>query len=178
MMRLLEDRHDQMPRIKTLPQMGKRNSVVAHRSAGFAILFVAVYSANLSAQPLAAERGFADTGANYANLQATNAGWYYRWGPTKANIGNFDAEFVPMFWNGGQVNQSNINTIKNYGDIEWVLGFNEPERTDQANMTVSQAISAWQTLASGLAGTGIKLISPGVSDTGGATGGQAWLANS
>jgi hypothetical protein len=163
--------------IKSFWKPGKQPSAVGRTFAGFAALIVLIYSVDGHAQVLSAKRGFADTGANYANLQATNAGWYYRWGPTKANIGNFDAEFVPMFWYGGDVNQANINTIKNYGDIEWVLGFNEPERADQANMTVSQAISAWQTLTSGLAGTGIKLISPGVSDTGGAAGGQAWLAN-
>ena len=143
-----------------------------------ALLAVLTFDSSVArSQLLSPKRGFADTGASFNYLQAVNAGWYYRWGPTKANIGNLDAEFVPMFWNGGQANTANINTIINYGDVEWVLGFNEPERADQANMSVSQAISAWQTLSTGFAGTGIKLISPGVADTGGPDGGQAWLAD-
>ncbi len=134
-------------------------------------------SAKVEAQILSSKRGFADTGANYNNLQATGAGWFYRWGPDKPNIGNFDAQFMPMIWGGYQANQPTIDMIKNYGDTEWVLGFNEPERPDQANLTVAQAISAWTTLSNGFAGTGIKLVSPAVADTGGATGGQTWLAN-
>ena len=111
-------------------------------------------------------------------MQAINSGWYYRWSPDKANLSQpFDAQFVPMIWGGYQANTATINKIKGYGDTEWVLGFNEPERPDQANMTVAQAISAWQTLSNGFAGTGIKLVSPAVADTGGATGGQAWLSS-
>ena len=111
-------------------------------------------------------------------MQAINSGWYYRWSPDKANLSQpFDAQFVPMIWGGYQANTATINKIKGYGDTEWVLGFNEPERPDQANMTVAQAISAWQTLSNGFAGSGIKLVSPAVADTGGATGGQAWLSS-
>ncbi len=114
------------------------------------------------------KRGYADTGANYDRMQAINSGWYYRWSPDKANLSQpFDAQFVPMIWGGYQANTATINKIKGYSDTEWVLGFNEPERPDQANMTVAQAISAWQTLSNGFAGSGIKLVSPAVADTGG-----------
>ncbi len=131
-----------------------------------------------SADPLSPKRGFADTGAYYDILQAVNAGWYYRWGPDKpSGVGDYDAEFVPMFWGGWQVNQTNINNILGDGDVDTVLGFNEPERGDQANMTVSEAIAAWRTLSNGFTGTGVQLISPGVADTGGTDGGQTWLAN-
>jgi autotransporter-associated beta strand protein len=124
------------------------------------------------------KRGYADTGANYDRMQALNSGWYYRWSPDKPNLAKpFDAQFVPMIWGGSQANNSTINKIKGYGDTQWVLGFNEPERTDQANLSVAQAISAWQTMSTGFAGTGIKLVSPAVADTGGATGGQAWLSS-
>ena len=56
-------------------------------------------------------------------------------------------------------------------------GFNEPERSDQANMTVAQAISSWNTISNSFTGTSTNLVSPAVADTGGATGGQAWLAS-
>lgn len=138
-----------------------------------AMLLAGASSAN--AQILSAKRGFADTGASYTYLQAVNAGWYHRWGPSKSSgASGFDCSFVPMFWGGYQVTQSNIDMIIGYGDIEWVLGFNEPERSTQANMTVSAAIAAWQTLEDGFAGTGIKLISPSVSDD---STGQSWLSS-
>ena len=135
---------------------------------------VAVTPASVEAQVLSSKRGFADAGANYSNLQATGAGWYYTWGLGEGYPGSFDAQFAPMFWGGWAVNSGNINAVKNNADVEWVLGFNEPERSDQANMTVSQAISSWTTLSNGFAGSGKKLVSPAVSDT---SDGKAWMSD-
>ena len=53
---------------------------------------------------------------------------------------------------------------------QYVLGFNEPERPDQANMTVAQAISSWTTISNSFTGTNTKLVSPAVADTGEWTG--------
>ena len=124
------------------------------------------------AEILSSKRGFADVGANYGNLQATGAGWYYTWGTGAANPGNFDANHYPMFW--GAPGQNAIDNVKSRNPT-YVLGFNEPERSDQANMTVAQAISSWTTISNNFAGTGTRLVSPAVADTGGATGGQQWL---
>ena len=143
-------------------------------------LLVAIGGASVvcALDPLSSKRGFGDVGASYNILQAANAGWYYGWRPDKpSGVGNYDAEFVPMIWGQWQANQSEINNILSYGDVEWVLGFNEPERSDQANISVETAISAWRTLSNGFSGTDVKLVSPGVADTGGTDGGQTWLAN-
>jgi len=145
----------------------------------FRILTVAVSCGLLSvivANPAAAailsnKRGFADIGASYNNLQATGAGWYYTWGPGAGNPGNFDAKHYPMFWS--TPSQSTINDVKNRSP-EYVLGFNEPERGDQANLTVTQAIASWTTISNSFTGTSTKLVSPAVADTG---DGQAWLAS-
>ena len=123
---------------------------------------------------LSDKRGFADVGANYNNLQATGAGWYYTWGLGDGNPGNFDATHSPMFWGDWAVNTNNINSVRNNPNVEWVLGFNEPERPDQANLSVSQAISSWNTLSSGFSGTDKKLVSPAVSDT---ADGKAWMSD-
>jgi autotransporter-associated beta strand protein len=120
---------------------------------------------------LSAKRGFADTGANYNNLQATGAGWYYTWGTGVGNPGNFDANHYPMFWS--VPSQGTIDNVKNRNP-QYVLGFNEPERPDQANLTVAQAISSWTTISNSFAGSSAKLVSPAVSDTG---AGQQWLAS-
>ncbi|HEY2760600.1 MAG TPA: glycosyl hydrolase, partial [Pirellulales bacterium] len=144
--------------------------------AGFALIFLGLscFTVNrASAQILDSKRGFADTNANYANLQATNATWYYDWGssPPSAGINNFNADFYPMFWNAPS--QNTINSVK-ATNPKYVLGFNEPEVSTQANLTVANAISSWNTIYSSFAGTGIKLVSPAVSDT---SAGQAWLAS-
>ena len=139
--------------------------------AGCVFALTTPFIAPLRAEILSPKRGFADVGANYNNLQATGAGWYYTWGTGEGSPGNFDATHYPMFWNAPS--QNTINIVKNRNP-EWVLGFNEPERPDQANMSVGQAIASWTTISNSFAGTSTKLASPAVSDTG---DGQAWLAS-
>lgn len=90
-----------------------------------------------------------------------NCGWFYNW-----NIGEnstLDLEYVPIrqnrWWPG--LNQD----WKKKGSIH-LLGFNEPDRPDQAKMTVAEAIQTWPVLL----GTGLRLGAPAPSD-----GGLAWL---
>lgn len=138
------------------------------RSALLAGLFTLLPMTFADAYGESTKRGFAGGGIN--NTLATNADWFYHWGLDKPS-GEYDANFVPMFW--GNVTQAGINKVLGYGDTTHVLGFNEPERTDQANLSVANAISKWQTLEAGLNGSGIKLVSPAVSDNG---AGQQWLS--
>lgn len=145
-----------------------------------AIAAVAI-SAALTAQGqiLSAKRGYADTSGGYAGLQATNAGWYYTWSPdSPGSPGNYNADFYPMISRSWHATTAQVNNIKRYGAMKYVFGFNEPERADQANMTVDAAFAAWRDVISpGFAGTTTQLVSPSVSDTGGAAGGQAWLSS-
>jgi hypothetical protein len=96
---------------------------------------------------------------NVVNLKAF---WYYTWGtlvpvPTPQNC-----EFVSMFWGSGNMTASNITAVqqsKAQGSVKYILGFNEPDRADQANMTVSQALAYWPQLES----LGLPLGSPAPS---------------
>jgi putative glycosyl hydrolase len=144
-----------------------------HFCTAVVLLFAAI-TPPVSAEILSSKRGFADTGATYNKLQATGAGWYYTWGTGSASPDNFDANHYPMFWNAPS--QNTITNVKNRNPT-YVLGFNEPERSDQANMSVASAISSWTAISNAFTGTNTKLVSPAVADTGGATGGQAWLAS-
>jgi hypothetical protein len=49
-----------------------------------------------------------------------------------------------------------VKSLKEMGKIKYVLGFNEPNRADQSNMTVSQALQLWPQLES----IGLPLGSP------------------
>ena len=91
-------------------------------------LVSATLAADASAAILSSKRGFADTGANYNNLQATGAGWYYTWGTGAANPGGYNAEHYPMFWSGPSTTTIN-NTLAT--EPNYILGFNEPERPDR-----------------------------------------------
>ena len=128
--------------------------------------WICLLFANLSsAQDI--KRGWA--GSNPAQANAANARWLYNWGHVPP--AGIHGEFVPMFWGGGNV-ASKIQDILQYENVYYVLGFNEPERPDQANMSVELAIERWAEIEEGLAGSGIKLVSPAVSDT---VDGRAWL---
>ncbi|MGN6503993.1 MAG: glycosyl hydrolase, partial [Tepidisphaeraceae bacterium] len=123
--------------------------------------------------PDSPKRGFGGSTPTVSN--ALNVNWYYDWGPS-ANTGQ-RGEFVPMAWSGGAItNPSNYSQLVNNNTSTYVLGFNEPERTDQANMTVSQAIALWPQLMQlkNPDGSPRKLVSPAVSDT---AAGRAWMSS-
>jgi hypothetical protein len=90
-----------------------------------------------------------------------NVGWYYNWN-LNANS-TPDLEYVPIrqnrWWPGLK------QDWKTRGSTH-LLGFNEPDRKDQAKMTVAEAIKAWPELLA----TGLRLGAPAPSD-----GGLDWL---
>ena len=100
-----------------------------------------------------------------AQLAALGATWCYNWGTSPQASDCNNPLFVPMVWGGGDV----AGAIKAIGDAGYktVLGFNEPNKTDQSNMTVDAAIALWPTLTSN---PNIRVSSPAVSDDG-----RAWL---
>ncbi len=118
----------------------------------------------------APKRGFA--GSDTDKIVATNSSWFYGWGLNLNTTPNSSAERVPMFWGNFGINTTNINNVIASG-ATYVLGFNEPERADQANMSVATAINKWTTLQA-LSTAGIKMVSPAVSDT---TDGRAWITD-
>ncbi len=92
------------------------------------------------------KRGMGGGGVALGNAQNTR--WMYDWGNTPpGDIANYNGEFTPMIWSSNTSNiQSRVNNILSYKDdlnVQYVLGFNEPERPDQANMSVSQAVAVW-----------------------------------
>jgi hypothetical protein len=108
-------------------------------------------------------KGIANSPAG--EIKTLGASWCYNWGsaPTASDCG--DPYFVPMVWGGGNV-AGTIAQIARAG-YTTVLGFNEPNKSDQANMTVQQAIALWPDMTSD---PNLRVSSPAVSDDG-----RAWL---
>lgn len=92
-----------------------------------------------------------------------NSAWRYDW--DNAANSTLDIEYVPMRHNANWNAYSNINSKQN---STHALGFNEPDKSDQANMTVAQAIEQWPNLLA----SGLRLGSPAPSD---AAAGLDWL---
>jgi fibronectin type 3 domain-containing protein len=86
---------------------------------------------------------------------ASNISWYYNWNTGGATTPNI--EYVPirqtLYW----PDFGPANTKEGYTHF---LGYNEPDRPDQSNMTVDQAIGGWP----GLMQSGLRLGSPVTSD--------------
>lgn len=93
-----------------------------------------------------------------------NVTWRYDWsagGSTTPAV-----EYVPIKQNAGWPGWGEING-KQY--VSHLLGFNEPNRPDQSNMTVDQALAIWPEYMK----SGLRLGSPSPSDPFGSNG--AWL---
>lgn len=102
------------------------------------------------------KKGWCSAGKNaYNEIDITESTWYYSWGADWPVFPN--QEYVAIKHNPGW---PSIEEIHQRTDITHLLGFNEPDRPEQANATVAQAISGWEDLMA----TGLRLGSPGIAD--------------
>lgn len=100
-------------------------------------------------------------------LLAPGVGWQYNWGssvPMASIMHENNMAFYPMAWN----NHFGAAEMRAYKqaypeDAQFILAYNEPNLTDQANMTPQVAASYWPELKQFAQETGYKLISPAVN---------------
>jgi hypothetical protein len=111
---------------------------------------------------------WAFTGAAQA-LARSGASWYYTWSATPAGgmASPPGVRFVPLIWGAANVNAGTLSQVR--GEGRYLLSFNEPDMSGQANMSPGQALSLWPQLEA----TGMRLGSPAVADNGATPGG--WL---
>lgn len=88
-------------------------------------------------------------------LNSLNLDWYYGW---SSKYPTTPTNFVPMVWGGGAVDQSisNIKSQLALTKATTILGFNEPDFEQQADMTTGEAVALWPKLEA----TGLRLGSP------------------
>jgi autotransporter-associated beta strand protein len=86
-----------------------------------------------------------------------NVNWWYNWNVSSSS--SRDLEYVAIrqnqYWPSLSQNWASL-------DINTVLGYNEPDSSSQANLSVDTAISAWGDLL----GTGLRVGSPATTDCG------------
>lgn len=96
-----------------------------------------------------------------ANVNATDwdVSWYYNWSISRHNYTSFQKlQFVPMFWTSSSTDKSEVEVLKKRG-YKYLLTFNEPDRPDQANISVDTAIKGIKPLLN----KGLYVGSPAVS---------------
>lgn len=102
-----------------------------------------------------------------AGLRRSGADWVYNWDAGPSFGLPRGVQFVPMIWDAAAATPDRLARAASYGPE--LLGFNEPDRADQADLTVEEALDAWPALES----TGLRLGSPAVAT--GAPDPDGWL---
>lgn len=101
------------------------------------------------------------------DVSLLGATWFYNWGMGTDCSPTNGAQYVPMVWGAGAVD--NVNQAVEDGHST-LLGFNEPDMPGQANMSVSAALALWPQLEA----TGLRLGSPATASS---PEGEAWIAD-
>lgn len=91
-------------------------------------------------------------------LKELNCKWFYNWTGAKPDGAPGDIPFIPMVRrsNGTAQSLEKIAAAAKTNHVRELLGFNNPERSGQGNMSAIQALDAWPLLQQ----TGLRLGSP------------------
>jgi hypothetical protein len=101
--------------------------------------------------------------------------WAYNWAGSLSGSLPSGVEFIPMLWGardfGGWL--GTVETVLSSGS-NYILGFNEPDMSSQANMSPSDAASYYRQYITPFSGKA-KLISPAVTSSTDAGLGLSWF---
>ena len=124
----------------------------------------------VDAMPKSAKRGvaFSFTQVTDLPLMSPYISWDYNWGNTPSNDAAmwFDAnemDYCPMCWNGNYNADAIRAFVAAHPNTKYLLGFNEPNLTDQANMTPSKAAELWPPVVALAKELNLKLVSPAMN---------------
>lgn len=107
------------------------------------------------------KKGWAGSDPNqYGKMRAT---WRYDWSNSGSSTNL--VEYTPIKQNAGWPDWNGINSK---ADVTHLLGFNEPDRPDQSNMTFDQMMSIWPEFMK----SGLRIGSPAWSNPWGGNGGN------
>lgn len=140
-------------------------------SVAFVFLLLSLCgSTSLLAQSKSAKRGVAYGNHQPADLAVLSKGvsWWYNWyhQPEQAVASvysNYSLDYVPMAWNGSFNKEAMRAFLSTHPDVKYLLGWNEPNFTTQANMTPSEAAAQWHHLEELADEFNLKLVSPAVN---------------
>lgn len=109
--------------------------------------------------------------------------WSYNWANTPAasqenKYKQYGIQFVPMCWNNNYSPDNISAYYAAHADKQnYLLGYNEPNLTDQANMTPAQAAAKWNDVVDVAKKNNARLISPALNwgTLSGYSNGVQWL---
>ena len=94
--------------------------------------------------------------------------WAYNWGNVQNDDAAFwfdtnDMDFCPMCWNQRFDAEKIRAYVALHPGTKYLLGFNEPNLTDQCNQTPSEAAQYWQEVVALAKELNLKLVSPAMN---------------
>lgn len=117
------------------------------------------------------------------DLLGTVVSWSYNWANTYApqqegKYQQYGIQFVPMCWNNSYSPEAIAAYYASHTEKQnYLLGYNEPNLTDQANMTPTQAAEKWSDVVALAKNNNARLISPAMNwgTLSGYSNGVQWL---
>jgi hypothetical protein len=76
-------------------------------------------------------------------IKALYVEWIYNWNISRPSELDGGVDYVPMRHNKWWPSLENLATV---GDVDYLLGHNEPDKEDQASMTVAEVVAQWPQL--------------------------------
>lgn len=151
-------------------------------------LFVSIISISLLvsagvAQQRSVKRGVGwdektvSLGESHCRLLSNGVSWVYNWGPDPKSpllySGN-SMGFAPMCWNGSYDEKRIRDYVSVHPETKYLLGFNEPNFSAQANMTPAAAAAKWPDVERLADELGLILVGPALNFTAERVGGRIW----
>lgn len=135
-------------------------------AGGAAALALAGNRSMASAPAAATKRGccfaLGETPDWQERVRLLSPAWMYSWGAESPQGLSDSVEFAPMIW--GTWSRDDLTSVcdnlrgrYDAGEFQHVLGFNEPDSPEQADLSVRQVVEAWPELMK----IGAPLVSPG-----------------
>ena len=110
---------------------------------------------------------------NFTNIEdlpllSPACSWAYNWGNSQNETAAFwfdtnDMDYCPMAWNTGYNKETIRQYVAAHPNTKYLLAYNEPNLTDQANMTPQQAAQSWSELVAFAKELGLQLVSPAMN---------------
>lgn len=107
--------------------------------------------------------------SNMPELLGSGVTWCYNWSHNPlsedrwAMLQSNGMVCLPMVWNAGFDEQSLATFLAHDPAANYVLAYNEPNLTDQANMTPAQAAEHWPDFVAAAKRLGLKIVGPAVN---------------
>lgn len=133
--------------------------MISRRNALVMLAATAAFPWATLAQSASASRKKGWCGGNPDLHDLFKVHWYYNWMPVDRSPGT--AEFVPMI--KSERSTDALARIEDTSGISSLLGFNEPERESQGNLSLERALELWPQLGAVAERRNLRLGSPAPS---------------